>query len=346
MGLKLDIINPLAYPEWDKLLLSNEQYSFFHTSCWAKVLKESYDYDPLYFVLTDNAKTKVLIPFMKIKSSLTGLRGVSLPFSDYCEPIISNDILSQEVFSFLADYGEKSGWRYMELRGGNGFFKDACASSFFYGHTIDLSKDEERIFSSFRSSTKRNIKKASRMGVEINVSNSLDSLKEFYRLNCITKRLHGLPPQPFYFFKEIFEHILSKQQGILLLASFRGKTIAGAIYFFIGRKALFKYGASDKKYQHLRANNLVMWEAMKWCSRNGFKDFSLGRTEPENKGLRQFKTGWGGTERVINYFKYDLRKKGFIKDNPNISGIHNKIFRTIPSQLSCLIGKILYKHMG
>jgi len=50
---------------------------------------------------------------------------------------------------------------------------------------------------------------------------------------------------------------------MVVLASFDQENVAGAIYFHLGEKAVFKYGASDKKFQHLRANNLVMWEAIK-----------------------------------------------------------------------------------
>jgi len=70
-------------------------------------------------------------------------------------------------------------------------------------------------------------------------------MKDFYHLNTMTRREHGLPPQPYKFF------------------------------------------------QHLRANNLVMWEAIKWSCEKKFQSLSFGRTEPENKGLMQFKAGWG-----------------------------------------------------
>jgi lipid II:glycine glycyltransferase (peptidoglycan interpeptide bridge formation enzyme) len=107
----------------------------------------------------------------------------------------------------------------------------------------------------------------------------------------MTRKEHGLPPQPFHFFKKIHDHIISKNLGVVVLASFDRENVAGAIYFHIGEKAVFKYGASDKKFQHLRANNLVMWEAIKWYSQNGYRSLCFGRTEPENQGLLQFKSG-------------------------------------------------------
>ena len=56
------------------------------------------------------------------------------------------------------------------------------------------------------------------------------------------------------------------------------------------------------KYQNLRANNLVMWEAIKYYSAKGFELFSFGITKPDNEGLRKFKLGWGASEGIVNTY--------------------------------------------
>ena len=74
--MEVEIINPIEYPGWDDLLLTNDQSSFFHTSAWASVLVESYSYTPLYFTIIEAGKLSALIPLMEIKSFLTGKRGI------------------------------------------------------------------------------------------------------------------------------------------------------------------------------------------------------------------------------------------------------------------------------
>jgi hypothetical protein len=324
MSTELKIINPLDYPAWDDLVLSSQGYSFFHSSSWARVLRESYGYNPLYFTQVDDGRLLALIPVMEVKSFLTGHRGVSLPFSDYCEPLIADSSLFRDVFSRLVEYGSGSGWKFVELRGGDDYIWDfPCAQ--YVVHSLEL-RDEVQTFLNFRSSTKRNIKKAIRSGVKANVCRSEESVSEFYRLNCITRKEHGLPPQPYNFFKKIYGHVISGGGGVVVLASYNGTNIAGAVYFHLGDKAIYKYGASDKAYQHLRANNMVMWEAIKWYCRHGYRSFCLGRTDPENRGLMQFKSGWGTSERVIRYYKYDLKKETFISSSPRTTGLHNRVF--------------------
>jgi hypothetical protein len=344
--MQLSIINPLNYPKWDELLLSHPNCFIFHSSNWAKVLNESYGYKPLYFSEINGNRLMTLIPMMEVRSVFTGKRGVSLPFTDYCELIMSEKDSFQVSLGQLIEYGKKAGWKSIGMRSGNTLPQDIPLSSFYYGHTLNLSQSEERIFSQFRKGTKSSINKAIREGVNVNICKSLESIVEFYRLNCIKRREHGLPPQPFYFFKKIYEHILSKNLGIVVLASYNKTIIAGAVYFHFKDNAIYKYAASDKTYQKVRANNLIMWEAIKWYTRNGYKSLCFGRTEPENQGLMQFKNGWGAKEYLIHYYKYDLLKEAFVQDSSRVTGFHNKIFSHMPIPLLKMTGAFLYKHMG
>jgi len=346
MHLELEIINPIKYSGWDDLLSSNQECTFFHSSAWARVLHESYQYSPLYFTVFDNGKLLALLPLMEVRSILTGCRGVSLPFTDHCEPILSEGLELQDLIDHLLKHASGRGWKFVELRGGTNMPPDIPHYSYFYCHKLDLEKSEQEMFSTFRGSTIRNIKKATKEGVKINIDQSFEATKEFYRLNCITRRDHGLPPQPKWFFKNLHDYVISKNLGFVVLATHNGSNIAGAVYFHFGNKAIYKYGASDKGFQHLRANNLVMWEAIKWYSGNGYETFSFGRTEPENDGLRQFKAGWGATEEIVKYYRFDVRNNAFVFGDRGSSGLQKKIFSMMPIALAKGVGALLYKHAG
>lgn len=216
----------------------------------------------------------------------------------------------------------------------------------YFTHTLDLQKGEEEISSILRDSTRRNIKKSKSQGVKAKISSDLEAMKEFYRLNCMTRREHGLPPQPYHFFQEVYDHIISKGFGFITLASRNGHNIAGSVFFHLGEIAIYKYGASDKRYQEIRANNLVVWEAIKWFCGEGFKSLCFGRTEPENDGLRQFKRGWGTEEHPIHYFRYNLRQSAYLSGRQKGEPIYTGLFRATPAPVLNVIGSLLYKHMG
>ncbi len=215
--LRFDIANPLEERRWDELLRTRKESAFFHSSSWARVLHESYGYTPRYFSSVENNTLKALVPVMEIKSFLTGKRGVSLPFTDSCEPVLPGGEALQRVMGSLVEYGMENGWGSIEIRGGS--MPDGISpSSFYYGHTLDLLQGEERLFSNLRDSTKRNIKKAMREGVKVSIMNSWESVREFFRLNCLTRKLHGLPPQPLFFSKKYMSILLP---GISALSPLR-----------------------------------------------------------------------------------------------------------------------------
>lgn len=336
----------MSGPGWDDLLIASGKGSFFHSSHWARVLHESYGYKPVYFAYPGGNGLQALVPFMEIDSRITGKRGVSLPFTDYCEPIIPDCCGIGDVMAHIIQFGKGSGWRYFELRSGIGLPPGLPPSSFYYGHELDISRDEDEIFSSFHSSTKRNVKKAEKEGVKVIIYSSLDAMRKFYKLNCITRKMHGLPPQPYRFFEKIHEHGISKGYGIVALADYNGTTVAGGVYLRFGDKAIYKFGASDRRYKHLRANNLVMWEAIRYYAMNGCRTLFFGRTEPENDGLLTFKRGWGPQEQAINYYKYDLKREFYVTESSRLHGFHNKVFANMPIPFLRLTGSLLYRHIG
>ena len=140
--------------------------------------------------------------------------------------------------------------------------------------------------------------------------------------------------------------IISKNYGYVVLCYYKNITIASGVFFHFGEKGLLKFGASDRKYHYLKANNLVMWEAIKWLSLNGFKSFSFGRTEPNNNGLIHYKDGWGTEKSIIHYYKYDIKNEAFIKSHYQIPSLINYIFSRTPIPILKLIGSKIYRYMG
>lgn len=344
--MAVEIVNPITHPGWDELILTHPNYSFFHSSAWARVLSESYGYKPLYFTIFDGDAISACLPVMEVDSFITGKRGVSLPFSDRCEPLVSDPVRFDALLAYAKAYGKKAGWKYIELRGGTTLLTNAGPSVSYLGHTLDLTAGEARLFSGFRDSTRRNIKKAEKEGIEIIVSDTIDAVSAFHHLNQITRKHHGLPPQPFDFFRAIQQHVLPRGLGFVALASYRGKPIAASVFFRFGRKALYKYGASAPEHQQLRANNLVMWKAIEGLSKDGFESLSFGRTDVDHDGLRQFKAGWGAEEYPINYYRYDLRQNRFVEHQSPANGLSKAIFGKLPAPVLNVIGSLAYRHMG
>jgi lipid II:glycine glycyltransferase (peptidoglycan interpeptide bridge formation enzyme) len=162
----------------------------------------------------------------------------------------------------------------------------------------------------------------------------------------LTRKEHGIPPQPYRFFEKIHEHVLAKDQGIVALAAHGGKVVAGAVFFHFGNKVIYKFGASDRTSKHLAANHLVMWNAIKRYNQKGYEHLCFGRTEHENKGLRLYKTGWGTREEVINYVKVDVETGRILPSKTNSSGLIKRMYKKVPIGISTIVGSVIYRHVG
>jgi CelD/BcsL family acetyltransferase involved in cellulose biosynthesis len=337
-------VNPIAQPDWDAMVAKHPHGSFFHSAAWASVLADTYGYAPNYFVVRESGEFRALLPLMEVDSWLTGRRGVSLPFTDECEPLFADEDSFKNLVSSALAMGRARGWKYLELRGGRKCIAEAPASLAFHSHTLDLTGDEETIFGRVDASVRRAIRKAEKEGVRVEFSEGIEAVRDFYSLFCRTRKKHGLPPQPFAFFENIHRHVISQKLGTVALARHEGVAVAGAVYFNLGGKAIYKFGASDESSQHLRGNNLVMWEAIRHHARMGCRTMDLGRTSLGNEGLRRFKLGWGAREKQTEYMKFDLRRNGFLKDKDESSGWHTGCFKVMPVWASKMVGATLYRH--
>jgi len=347
LNFKLEIINPASYPEWNDVVLSTPDYSIFHSTEWANVIHSTYKYQPLYFVYKDSEEINALIPSMIVNSFITGKRVVSLPFSDYCAPLLINDkLVFEDLFNKILAYLKSKKFHSIEIRGGNNFFENVKASNSFYVHRLELNKSDEELFAGLNGSTRRNIKKAMRDGITVRIEDTIEAVNQFFDMNRITRRYHGLPPQPRSFFKNIFSEFISKKKGVVISALYNNKLIASSMFLQFGNKAIYKFGASDRKYQRVRANNIVMWEAIKYYNNIRCEVLNLGRTERGNEGLRRFKAGWGASEEIVNIYKYSFKKNNFIHSRSYIVGFHNHLFKKMPLIILKFIGRIMYKHIG
>jgi len=338
-------VDPLEDASWDAHISNCTGVSFFHGQAWQRVMQEAYRFIPGSFVATHADHMTAVLPMMEVRSPLTGNRGISLPFTDECATA-GDDTEAPSLFNAAVEYGTQRRWRYLEFRSSHRAPKEAIPSLSFFGHQLKLEENTTALYGRMDGSVRRAIRKSESAALAVDFSSDLGSMRQFYRLLQRTRQRHGVPPQPWSFFKSLHRHVIAQGKGWLALAKCGNVPVAGALFLHSGDTLNYKYGASDDTYQPLRANNLVMWRAIERASQAGFKFLDFGRTSLRNEGLRRFKLGWGSTETQIDYYKYDLRAHVFTTTRDEASGWYNRVFRSLPRPLSQLIGQILYRHIA
>jgi hypothetical protein len=340
------VVDPTEDPDWDANVIKYPECNLFHSAAWAAVLHESYRYKPLYYVQGQLEARGLLFPVMEVRSMLTGTRAVSLPFTDVCEPLGGPSGSSEKLLVGVMEDGAARRWRYWNVHGGSELFGRATASAEYFGHVLDLTAGVNDLLGNLAGSVRQCLRRAEREEVKVRHDASMEGLQKFYRLHCRTRRKHGAPPQPFRFFERIYQWVLRQGKGILLLAE-RGSTpLAAALFLHFGGSAIYKFGASDERHQQLRANNAVMWEAIRYYATNSYRTLHFGRTSTSNEGLRRFKLGWGSVESVIRYYSYDFGRRMFRVEGDPSDSAASRVFRSLPVFVNRWIGRLAYRHIA
>lgn len=347
--MTLHCINPLEDPRWEDLVQRHKDSSVFHATAWMRALHSSYGYE--CSVLTTSAPGEPLangIPFCRITSWLTGSRIVSLPFADHCQPLVSGEDDRQGLLNALISQGSEKPWKYTELRpvspmdeANQGGFHPSSSYAF---HTLEISPDEETILRSFhKNQIQQKIKKAAKVGLQIDHANSPQLLSEFYRLLLLTRRRHQLPPQPLIWFEN-----LARAYGDALevwVARHEGKAVASILTLASKQTVVYKYGCSDPAFHNLGGMQALMWAAIQYAKKRQARLFDFGRSDLNNEGLISYKNQWGTTLTTIHYYR-NRAQKDPQSDQGATSGLAKKLFATMPDACLVAAGRLLYRHMG
>lgn len=342
----VEIVDPLVDPRWDGMLELYSDAGIFHSSSWARVLCENYGYRPAYFVVRAGGRLLGLLACVEVNSWIIGRRGVALPFTDQSEPLFTDDTDPNGLLLAILNQGRAMGWKSFSLHGGSNLLTSDVPSLAFYTHSLDLSPHCDRLFHGLKDTVRRHVRQAQRNGLAVEIGRSTALMDAYYSLHCLTRKKHGIPPQPVGFFHSIQRNLLHSGLGFIAIARAKAKPVAGAVFLHQGKQAYYKFGASDEDDLRLRGNNLVMWESICQLKKEGFALLNFGRTSITNEGLRRYKLGWGTKESTVHYHRFDFRKNRFVADRDQANGFHNRIFGLMPILALRWCGRMMYRHVA
>lgn len=181
----------------------------------------------------------------------------------------------------------------------------------------DLTPSEENLLTSFSSKTRYNIRLAQKNGVTVREDNSDKAFERYLELTAETVNRQGFYAHTKKYHKLMWEILRKAGIAHLMTATYNDEIITTWILFVWGDLLYYPYGASTEKHKNVMANNLMMWEAMKFGKKLGLKTFDLWGRE-EGKGFTKFKEGYnpnviefmGTWDLIINKPMYYVYKIG------------------------------------
>lgn len=341
-------IDPLQDSRWKQLLESHAAASVFHTPAWLEALRRTYGYQPIVF--TTSAPNDPLtngIPFCLVQSWLTGTRLVSVPFADHCQPLFNCAEDFREIAEFLPRITKQEHCDYIELRL---LSPEAVASrqsplalsAVFTHHALDLTPDLTALFAaSHKSCFQRKVRKAERENLDYEEGSSDSLIRQFYLLLVMTRRRHGVPPQPLAWFRNLRDSF-GDAFKIRVLA-LKGRPVAAIVTLQYRNKLVYKYGGSDAAFHRLGTMPYLFWQTIQRAKSEGVRELDLGRSDIDDVGLIAFKDHMGAASRQLIYCRYPVSAAG-----ARLGGLqrYQKISAYFPNVVLKMAGSFLYRHMG
>jgi len=335
----------VASPRWLEFVTSQPSATIFHHPNWTQLLSESYGYKSFAMSLRNDADRLIAgLPVIEVKGLLGKRRWVSLPFTDYSEPLYADPIYKLPFIERLQALHLQHPARQLEIRAKLPAQEEVSFSSDYVLNLVPLSDGIDRVSHNICQMHRRNIRKAKRGGVTIESGHEEQHLRAFYALHLETRRRKGVPIQPWSFFRKIGEILLASGLGFVLLAYHENRCIAGAVFLHFNRTLTYKYGASTKSGLPLRPNNLIMWTAIEWGCRHGYHVLDMGRTQIDDAGLRRFKNGWGAEESELVYSSFGPCKSSSLMRQ--VTPWSATAIRHSPLWVCQALGQLLYRYAG
>jgi hypothetical protein len=336
-------------PRWREAVLRHPSSSVFHTPEWLEALRRTYGFAPVVYAAGGpQSDVSGGIPFCRVDSWLTGRRLVSLPFSDHCQPLVGGAEL-EEILDHLQRASRESALRYVELRPLVTESPDSFDRSGFvrqgsqYHHQLDIRADADALFKGIASALRYDVRRAERAALEYAVGRDRHMVGGYFRLHLLTRSKQGVPPQPRVWFENLAASLGEMLDIHLLLQD--GAPVAGVVTILFRDQLMWKYIASDPLRNGAGMGKWLLWKSICRGKEQGATTLDMGRCDPENLGLAQFKERWGAPRADLSYLRFPSApaKSG---RSTWMSDAAKSVVPRLPTSLLAAAGRIAYRHVG
>ena len=168
----------------------------------------------------------------------------------------------------------------------------------FHGFEIDLTRDEDALFSSMTSACRRCVRKAEKEGIVVEEAHDVEFADEYYaQLKDVFAKQRLVPTYGIERVRQLITQVHPTGHLLLLRARDRqGRCIATGIFPHMNGVMYFWGGASWRQHQLLRPNEAIQWYAMKIGKQKSLRSYDMG-------GGGEYKRKYGGGEIAVPWFR-------------------------------------------
>ena len=342
-------VDPLIDPRWGQLS-SSRPSCVFSSPAWLAVLAETYGLELRAFIkLDDCGQPRAGVPFSRISDAI-GERIVSLPFSDYCDPIVTDPADWQRLSDAMVAESCPVTVRCLHNRLplADPRFPVMKVARW---HAVDVRPELQTLWRALHESSKRAIRKAQRCGVTVRTASGEDELRIFHTMHVkLRKYKYGLLAQPYAFFASIWRQFVQKGNGQLLLAICQDRIVGGVMLLDWQHATYYKFNASIAEDLGHRPNDLLMWESIKYARQKNAACLDLGLSDWDQEGLIRYKMKVATEAGVISFLQCSPDSDEVAQQDAAraVLGRLTRSFTaaSVPDNVSGMAGELLYRFLA
>jgi hypothetical protein len=212
------MILELTDPRWADFAATHPAATPFHHPDWTRLIARCYGFRAFALAVCDaTGVIQAGLPVVEVPHLRSGPRWVSLPYTDYCPPLVSTGEQEEQLVAALRRSSRAAGVRRIEIRAP--IADGSTAGPGALRHVLALGPDPAEVYAGFhRSQVQRSIRRAEREGLTVRRGSSPHDLVDtFYQLHLRTRRRQGVPVQPRRFFRLLWDNAIATGLGSLLI---------------------------------------------------------------------------------------------------------------------------------
>jgi len=313
--------------EWVKFVKTHANGNFFQSPDYYSFIESTGEAEPFIIAAKHNSNLIAVLV-----GSMYFSRGFLKPFTRRAiiigGPIVDQKFIKELTPLLLSSLQKIVNGIYIEFRNlfeisnGELFINKGYKYLPYINYLFDLTKGEKKIFESFKAEKRRQIRKALKNNVKIELANNLKDIEELYLIfkDLYTKKVKK--PLPRYkFFKNFYLQLAKNNNGLVLILKKNNKIIGGSFCPLFNNKTIYDWyrAGDDKNHKKSYPSTLAAWAGIDYGLSNGYKmfDFMGAGRKDEFYGVRKFKSQFRGELvehgrylKVLNPFLYNLGKIG------------------------------------
>lgn len=295
-------LEKFEYVKYEKFLLEFNESLFYYSTKYKDFLEELLNVKSNYILAIDNNENiQAVLPLM-VKEGKYGKIINSLPYFGSNGGILfktnqSYNLLLKKYFNLLS-----------ECAGGTYICNPLSKSNQKPDYDIldkrigqwTLLESKNDILNSYKSSARRNIKKATKENLIVEIDNNQkDFLYETHNENITAI---GGRAKNKKFFDNLEKYFIKNKDYNIYIAKVNGKKIGALLLFYFNKTVEYFTPAIVREYRNLQALPLIIYKAMLHSIEKGYKLWNWGGTWLTQDSVYKFKNKFGAVDKIYNYF--------------------------------------------